>query len=133
MCVFALSVIKTCQHELPTIKFCRRVGRDIPEDTNEAAIASGEEPLPRMTCTDSLGWLIFERLNAPVTCESCKAWLEKNGKLTYGEVMDEVKELISKDDQKDEVAPVKRSRGSIVYTSKGPALPGSPATRRKPK
>lgn len=63
MCVFALSVIKTCQHELPTIKFCRRVGRDIPEDTNEAAIASGEEPLPRMTCTDSLGWLIFERLN----------------------------------------------------------------------
>ena len=63
MCVFTLSVIKKCQHEVPTIEFCRRVGRDIPEDTNEKAIASGEEPLPRMTCTDSLGWLIFERLN----------------------------------------------------------------------
>lgn len=65
-----------------------------------------------------------------MTCKSCKAWLTKNELHTYGDMME-----MLKDDQKDEVAPeksVKGSRGSIVWTSKGPALPGSPATRRKP-
>lgn len=79
-------------------------------------------------------WLTSRQ--APVTCESCKAWLEKENGLTYGDMMEGIKELLAKDDQKDDVAPeksVKRSRGSIVYTSKGPALPGSPAARRKPK
>ena len=55
----------------------------------------------------------------------------KNEKHTYGEMMEEVLRI----DQKDEVAPnesVNRPRGSIVYTAQGPALPGSPATRRKP-
>ena len=73
---------------------------------------------------------------APVNCKSCKAWLEKNKRLTYVDLIDELNNDLAKDDQKDEVAPeksVKRSRGSIVYTCKGPALPGSPATRRKPK
>jgi hypothetical protein len=44
-------------------------------------------------------------------------------------------EQILKGGQKDEVAPeqsVEGPRGSIVYTSRGPALPGSPAARRKP-
>jgi hypothetical protein len=71
---------------------------------------------------------------APVTCESCKVWLEKENELTYGDMMDDIKKLLAKDNKKDEANPeksVKRSRGSIVYTSKGPALPGSPAARRK--
>jgi len=63
MCIVSLSVIKKCQHELATIDYCQRTGHDFPEDTNEAAIASGEELLPRMTCTPSLGWSIFEALD----------------------------------------------------------------------
>jgi len=73
---------------------------------------------------------------APVTCESCKAWLRKNKRITYGDLIDEMIKVMAEEDEKDEAAlekSVKRSRGSIVYTSKGPALPGSPATRRKPR
>ena len=63
MCIVSLSVIKKCQHELATINYCRRAGLDFPEDTNEAAIVSGEDAWPRMTCTPSLGWSIFEALD----------------------------------------------------------------------
>ena len=67
-----------------------------------------------------------------MTGESCKAWLTKNDKHTYGDIMDELLEEL----QEDEVTPSKsvgKPRGSYVYTSKGPVLPGSPAARRKPK
>ena len=63
MCIVSLSVIKKCQHELATVDYCRRAGHGFPEDPNEAAIVSGEEPWPRMTCTPLLGWSIFEALN----------------------------------------------------------------------
>jgi hypothetical protein len=63
MCIVTLSVVKKCQHELATIDLCRRACNDIAEDTNLAAVVSGEEPLPRITCTPSLGWTIFETLN----------------------------------------------------------------------
>ena len=63
MCVVSLSVLDKCRHELATIDYCRRAGRDIPEDLNEAAVESGKEPLPRMTCTPSLGWSIYEALD----------------------------------------------------------------------
>jgi hypothetical protein len=63
MCIVTLSVVKKCQHELATIDLCRRACNNIPEDTNLAAVVSGEELLPRMTCTPSLGWSIFETLN----------------------------------------------------------------------
>jgi hypothetical protein len=66
MCVVSLSVLETCRHELPTIDNCRLAGRDFPEDMNKAAIESGEEPLPRMTCTASLGWSIYESLDASI-------------------------------------------------------------------
>lgn len=74
--------------------------------------------------------------HAQVTCKSCKAWLEKENGPAYGDTMEDIKKLLAEDDKKDDVAPEKsgkRSRGSIVYTSQGPALPGSPAARRKPK
>lgn len=63
MCIVTLSVLKKCHHELATIELCSRGGCDVPDDLKESAVESGEEPFPRLACTPSLGWSIFETLN----------------------------------------------------------------------
>jgi hypothetical protein len=70
MCIVTLSVLKKCHHELATIELCSRAGRDIPEGLNESAVESGEEPFPRLACTPSLGWSIFETLNVSTLCKN---------------------------------------------------------------
>jgi len=69
---------------------------------------------------------------ASVTCDSCKAWLEKNDKHTYGEMVDEMRKMYH-EDQASKEKSVGKARGTYVYTSKGPVLPGSPAARRRSK
>ena len=66
MCIITLSVLKQCRHELATIDFCKLAGCDVPKNLNEAAVESGEEPLPRIACTPSLGWTIYETPNVRV-------------------------------------------------------------------
>jgi hypothetical protein len=76
------------------------------------------------------GWLISDQ--ASVTCDSCKAWLAENDKHTYSEMVDEMRKMYQ-EDQANKEKNVGKTRGTYVYTSKGPVLPGSPAARRRSK
>ena len=99
MCAVTLTVVPACSHELPTIEYCANVEPEI--QSYEAELKTGEQVQPPKTCTESLGGMLYEALNVryqakfdrfaadhwvqgPVTCVSCKAWLLKAGKRTFG-------------------------------------------------
>jgi hypothetical protein len=58
--------------------------------------------------------------------------LTKNDKHIYSEMVDEMR-MLYEDDKANKDKSVGKARGTYVYTSKGPVLPGSPAARRNPK
>jgi hypothetical protein len=67
---------------------------------------------------------------APVTCKSCRAWLEEQGKETYA---DATKASPKDNEPVPSQEPENKNIGSVVWTSKGPALPGSPAYKLRSK
>ena len=82
MCAIILTTLPSCKHELPTVEYCPDATNSLEAQRQKVELGVRTPPLP--TCTNSLGWMIFKRLEAPVTCEGCKMWLTMNGKQTYG-------------------------------------------------
>ena len=79
------TVLPTCKHEIPTIEYCPDASEAF--STFEAKRKLGATPTPPSACTQSYGWSLFERLEAPVVCEGCKMWLHMEGKQTYGQMV----------------------------------------------
>ena len=79
------TVLPTCKHVIPTIEYCPDASEAV--STFEAKRKLGASATPPSACTDSYGWSLFERLEAPVVCEGCKMWLHMNGKQTYGQMV----------------------------------------------
>jgi hypothetical protein len=69
---------------------------------------------------------------APVTCKSCRAWLEEQGKQTYADATKASPEGEDNEPVPNQ-EPEQKNIGSVVWTSKGPALPGSPAYKLRSK
>ena len=84
MCVFNLTTISRCGHEVPTINYCYHAEPAV--QAYEQAQRIGRPVKPPMTCTDSLGWQLHKSFKAPVVCPDCIGWLSKEGKRTYGGV-----------------------------------------------
>ncbi|KAK6434769.1 hypothetical protein LTR95_009041 [Oleoguttula sp. CCFEE 5521] len=82
MCAVTLTVLAECTHELPTIGYCDKAAADVKK--YEEKLKGGEKVDPPRTCTESLGWNIYNSLDAPVTCDKCKPWLIEMGKRTFG-------------------------------------------------
>jgi hypothetical protein len=66
-----------------------------------------------------------------VTCKSCRAWLEEQGGQTYADVIKAFPE--EEDNESVASKEPEKNRGTVVWTSKGPALPGSPAYKLRSK
>lgn len=104
MCIFTLSVLDKYRHELATMDCCKKADKK-DDETDVKKVGSDDATIPRETCTESPGWLIYKALyvcsirqtdernadrhQAPVTCRSCRKWLMENGKTTYGGVLEE--------------------------------------------
>ncbi|KAM0689140.1 hypothetical protein Q7P36_011217 [Cladosporium allicinum] len=131
MCIVTLSVLDKCRHEPATIDYCKKADKK----ANETNLDSGEATTPRETCTESLGWLIYKSLTAPVTCKSCQKWLAKKNKRTYSGVFKESSEATGDEKKSNSLTTSARPQekpSEAVYTgngARGPTQLGSPAAR----
>lgn len=62
MCIVTLSVLDRCRHELATIDYCKKAEKKV-DGKDSRNVESEELPVPRQTCTESLGWLIYKTLD----------------------------------------------------------------------
>ena len=110
MCVVKLSVLKGCGHELATIEYCGNT-MSIWEYLEKPPQPGVELMIPK-PCTNTLGWKIYQSLDVsqvsskisttvrltnhqePVTCKSCKDWLKKKDKETFGQSKAKLEEAI---------------------------------------
>lgn len=61
MCNVTLSVLDKCHHELAVVDYCHLAEPHLLD--YEKSREAGEQAPPPRTCTDSLGWQIYESLN----------------------------------------------------------------------
>lgn len=61
MCNVTLSVLEKCHHELAVVDYCHLAEPHLLD--YEKSREAGEQASPPRTCTDSLGWQIYESLN----------------------------------------------------------------------
>ena len=112
MCAITLTTVSGCKHELPTVDYCEEAGHSFRGHQHKRKAAGETSPPP--TCTKSLGWMIFSRLEAPVRCSGCKTWLAINGKRTYGGMIEDEVDPAIKKEEDSEASPNARKRCKVV-------------------
>lgn len=95
MCAVTLTVIPICKHELATIDRCA----DAPI---LPAYEHSSNTNKHKTYTASLGFAIWQQLDAPVTCSACKLWLTMHYKYTAGGIATDEPNTKAKKDKKDD-------------------------------